>query len=511
MGSIQREQKRNRGCAQSKNGCIASSLATRNSPPCRPDVYFLDGKKMRYLGPDLPEDIWRHIHFLLPMQDAARLGCVSHSFLQSWRCYPNLTFTNKTMCSKENLRNGTVGWNVIRDYTHKIDCVLANHSGAGVRKFKLEYYAPCDAVSCHQLNSWLKMAVTPGIEELDFTLFSKEAPFDFPCKLLSDQSQHSIQHLRLLNCGLHPTFQLGLRSLKMLQMCTVRITDDELGCLLSNSFALEHLQLLHCDDIIHLEIPSLLQRLKFLEVFECSNLHVIENKAPNISRFRFGGYEVQLSLGESLKVKNMMLHHSCAISYAVENLPSCVPNLLSLTIYSSCEKIDVPVVSSKFLHLKFLSILIFGGYFNRDYDYLSLVSYFDAAPSLEKFVLYVKRQSKYESFQGDTSSLRRMPDHCHKKLKSVEITGFCPQKSMVELTCHILKNVRSLKSLTLDPSPVNNRCSGNILDKGCPPLETAYIREAHRTILAIRTYIEGEVPPTVTLSVLEPCARCHAL
>jgi hypothetical protein len=143
---------------------------------------------------------------------------------------------------------------------------------------------------------------------------------------------------------------------------------------------------------------------------------------------------------------------------------------------------------------------------------MDLITMFESSISIIKaFDLQVKRQCKYESFQGDPSSLRRMPDHCHKKLKSVKITGFCPQKSMVELTCHILKNVRSLKSLTLDPSPVNNRCSGNILDNGCPPLETAYIREAHRTILAIRTYIEGEVPPTVTLSVLETCARCHAL
>jgi hypothetical protein len=38
------------------------------------------------------QDIWRHIHSLMPMRDAAQAACVSHAFLRSWRCHPNLTF-----------------------------------------------------------------------------------------------------------------------------------------------------------------------------------------------------------------------------------------------------------------------------------------------------------------------------------------------------------------------------------------------------------------------------------
>ncbi|XBH93217.1 hypothetical protein VPH35_084190 [Triticum aestivum] len=454
------------------------------------------------------------------MQDAARTACVSHFFLRSWRSHPNLTFTNETMCWKRNLK--TVGPDIIRDHNNKIDRALMKHSGPGVKKFRLEYFVPRDAEPYHRLNSWLQIAVTPMIEELDLVVWRKEEmfglqkrnkkpTFSFPCTLLSDRCRDSIQNIRLANCVLRPTCQLGLRSLKTLDLHNVYITGDELGCLLSNSFALEQLKLVLCHDIIHLEIPCLLQRFSFLEVLACSSLEVIQNKAPNLSRFWLTGNQVQISLGDSLNVKNLKLDHSCSISYAIDTLPSGVPNLETLTINSTREIANAPMASSKFLHLKVLCINIFGSNFHRDYDYLSFVSFFDASPSLETFRLYVGRQFNYDSFEGDSSSLRRIPEHRHGNLKSVKITGFCPQKSMLELTRHILQNAASLERLTLDASPVNYWCSGNILGSRCFPMQTAYIREAHKSILAVRTYIESKVPSKVKLNVLEPCSRCHPL
>ena len=128
------------------------------------------------------------------------------------------------------------------------------------------------------------------------------------------------------------------------------------------------------------------------------------------------------------------------------------------------------------------------------------------------FYLQVGRQFNYDSFEGDSSSLRRIPEHRHGNLKSVKITGFCPQKSMLELTRHILQNATSLERLTLDAGPVNYRCSGNILSsRKCFPMETVYRREAHKSTLAVRTYIESKVPSKVKLNVLEPCSQCQAL
>ncbi|XP_044401509.1 uncharacterized protein [Triticum aestivum] len=201
---------------------------------------------------------------------------------------------------------------------------------------------------------------------------------------------------------------------------------------------------------------------------------------------------------------------SCAISYAIDNLPSRAQNLETLTIYSTCERVNAPMASIKFLHLKFLSILLVSGSnFDRDYDYLSLLPFFDASPSLETFRLFVAEQSMSDWFEGDRSSLRRMPQHCHGNPKSVKIVGFFPQKSMVELTCHILENATSLESLTVDASPANYRCSGR--GRKCCPLEATAIVKARKPVLAVKKYIEGNVSSTVKLNVREPCRRCHRL
>jgi hypothetical protein len=59
--------------------------------------------------------------------------------------------------------------------------------------------------------------------------------------------RNSIRTLQLEFCVFHPTPELGpLRSLTRLRLREVPITDDELECLLSNSLALEHLDLEGC-------------------------------------------------------------------------------------------------------------------------------------------------------------------------------------------------------------------------------------------------------------------------
>ncbi|XP_044396610.1 uncharacterized protein [Triticum aestivum] len=331
------------------------------------------------------QDIWiqsfqRHVL----MQDAACAACVSRSFLGYWRCYPNLTFTNETMCPKENLK--TAGSNVIRDYNNQIDRVLTNRSSAdGVAKLKLDYHVPPDG------------AESGGIR-----------------------------------------------------------------------------------------VPSV--------QFHCFG-------APEACE------RVQVSFGES-KVKKVELVQSRAISYATDNLPSRVPNLETLTICSTCEIVNSPMASGKFLHLKFLSILLMSGSnFDKDYDYLSLVPVFQASPSLETFRLFVWEHSMYHWFEGDPASLRRLPQHCHGNLKSVKIIGFFPQKRMIELACHLLENATSLESLTVDASPANYRCSGK--GRKCCPLKATAIVKARKSILAVKKYIKGNVPSTVKLNVPKPCQRCH--
>ncbi|KAF7059730.1 hypothetical protein CFC21_066595 [Triticum aestivum] len=261
----------------------------------------------------------------------------------------------------------------------------------------------------------------------------------------------------------------------------------------------------------------MLQRLHFLEVAYCDRLQVVESNAPNLTTFYFAGLVGQISLGGSLQVKTLYMicfRQTNIVCYARQNLLSIAPNVETLTISSLSEMVNTPMLSSKFLHLKVLQISLVGMAFSGAYDYLSLISFLDASPCLENFVLAISQhRMQHASILGEPShDLRQTPQQRHDKLKSVTITGFCSAKSLVELTCHILENTTSLDCLTLDTT-CHPSCSVTKLGK-CHPLilmDGDSLVEARKALLAIRKYIVGKVPSMVKLNILEPCSRCHAV
>ncbi|RCV07501.1 hypothetical protein SETIT_1G249900v2 [Setaria italica] len=519
--SLQRQRQRRRQRhrrirqIQARDGPI-SSRAKRKGSPCQNDDNSLDGQIKGYSGPNLPEDIWCHIHSLMPMRDAAQAACVSRAFLGSWRCYPNLAFTVETLGLNENACGND---KKSRDFASTVHHILKKHSGIGVKTFKLNVYNKHEVflktnkqeICLVDLENWLQIAIKPGIEELDLSLSERSAMYNFPCSLLSDGIGDSLRYLHLSSCNFHPTVRLGcLRSLTRLALCSVRITGDELECLLSSSFALEWLELKLCSGIICLKIPCL-QQLSHLEVITCSRLHVVESKAPNLSSFRFAGdLNIQLSLLGTSRIKKYERFCSGTVFYARTELPSSMANLETLSIYSEVETVNTPMVPSKFLHLKFLTITLGG----QTYDVFSLVSFFYASPSLETFILNVRPEESMEriSLLEDPSNLRKISEHRHNKLKRVWMINFSSIKTLVELTCHILDSTTSLECLTMDTTHGAPRCSCSVNKSGkCLPMRRNALMEAHRALLAIQTYIKPKVPSTVELNVLEPCSRCHLL
>ncbi|CAL5020652.1 unnamed protein product [Urochloa decumbens] len=479
----------------------------RKCSPCQNDDNSLDGQTNGYSGPDLPEDIWCHIHSLMPMRDAAQTACVSRAFLGFWRCRPNLVFSEETLGLTEN---ACIYDKSSRDFASTVCHILKNHSGVGVKTFKLEVTSVYNRqeICLVDLKNWLQIVIKPGIQELDLSLTRRIAMFNFPCSLLSDTIGDSLRHLHLASCNFHPTVSLGcLRSLTRLELCAVCIDGDELECLLSGSFALERLELKLCTGIICLKIPCL-QQLSHLEVLTCTGLHAVESKAPNLSSFRFAGdLIVQLSLLGTSRIKKYERFCSGTVLYARTEVPSNMPNLETLTIFSEAETVNTPMVPSKFLHLKFLTIVLGG----QTYDIFSLVSFLCASPSLETFILNV-RPGRMEriSLLEDPSNLRKMSEHSHNKLKRVQMINFSHVKTLVELTCHILDSTTSLECLTLDVTHGAPRCSVNKCGK-CLPMRREALAEAHRALLAIQTYINPKVPSTVEFNVLEPCSRCHTV
>uniref|UniRef100_A0A0E0QTD6 At1g61320/AtMIF1 LRR domain-containing protein n=1 Tax=Oryza rufipogon TaxID=4529 RepID=A0A0E0QTD6_ORYRU len=500
MPTRRRRQRRRRRRNRPRYRSIAK-LGKRKFSPSQQDDDSQGAKRMKNSGMLLSKDIWRRIHCLMPMRDAARVACVSRAFLNSWLCYPNPTFNKDTLGLDEHVCE--------TDFISKVDHILKRHSGTSVKTFKLE--VPYELDVCDHVDRWLQFAITPAIEELTLTLYGTAQKYNFPCSLLSDGMADSIRILDLGHCAFCPTIEPGSwRSLKRLCLSFVRITEDDLGCLLLNSLALEGMELRHCDEIVSLKIPCTLQQLSYITVSECSRVRVIENKAPNVSSFYFTGNKVKLSLGEWLQVKKLNMRSSRIVRYARATLPSMMPNVETLSIGSLREVFNTPMLPTKFPYLKYLSISLIGLTNSPAYDYLSLVSFLAASPLLETFFLAIsKEQMKRESKFRDSSHMRQIQEHRHEHLKSVTIIGFCSAKSLVELTCHILENAVSLECLTLNTT-LGFASRSEHSPGTCFPMGKAVLMGVPKALSAIQTYIVGKVPSTVRLNVMEPCNLCNA-
>jgi hypothetical protein len=264
------------------------------------------------------------------MREAASAACVAPAFLRSWRCYPNLILNKDTIGLKKNGRG--------ENFHHKIDRILRNHSGISLKTFNLDYTGMRGFNGTSYFDSWLQIALQPGIEELTLLLIRTQKQYNFPCSLLSDGVRNSLQCLKLRFAALHPTVELGpLGSLTRLHLSYVNITWDELNCLLCNSLALEQLELECCAEIICLKIPCALQRLNCLSVVGCERLKVIESKAPNLSSIFLRGHRLNFSLVKTLQIKKLVYFCSNFVHGARAKLPTIMPNLETLDIISQVE------------------------------------------------------------------------------------------------------------------------------------------------------------------------------
>ncbi|KAL6911569.1 hypothetical protein ACP4OV_000374 [Aristida adscensionis] len=469
-----------------------------------------------------------HVFSLLYLQDAARAACVPRSFLRSWRHYSNLTFSEKSLGlndTKLGLDEETVALHgkayklcrIESFLVNRIDHILKNHSGIGVETLKLQLY-PCSNIDASCLDGWLQIAIKSGIKDVSIELSSNiKTAYNFPCELLSNETGRSIQFLRLSSCAFRPTGKLGcLRSLTRLSLHLVHTNDEELGRLLSNSVSLEKIEISCCNEIVCLKIPCTLYQLSLLRVLACKMLRNVEVNAPKLSSLHYGGSPAQISFGNLLQVRDIHMLgflHLGMIHYARTKLTSIAPNIESLTLSSPLEKINTPMLPCKLLHLKYLDIQLSGGMnFLPNYDLFSLISFPDASPSLKSFILRLKHEGiRHNSIlgesTGDRGHIRQKPECRHDHLEKVTITGFCSLRSLVELTTYILENTSSLKQLTLDTTRDDER-NFPMIDR-CLTMSRVALIEAHKSLEAILTYIEGKIPPNVCLKVLGPCSSCQ--
>ncbi|KAM0904512.1 hypothetical protein ACQ4PT_017969 [Festuca glaucescens] len=490
-----------------------------------------DNTRQQDLFEKLPDDILHRIHSVLPVRDAACAACMSRAFLRSWRCY------SKLILDDHALRLTHIESEERKAYViDKIDKILKNHRDNGVKVESLNLtLTPCNNIKASYLDRWLRRTVKSGFKELylEMPLYMKKI-YNFPCSVLSDEgAASSIQSLDLLShCAFHPTSALGcLRSLKILKLSLVHITDEGLEHLLSKFSNLEELSICACTGIVCLKIPSTMQHLKFLRVTRCEILckmpRVVEIDAPNLCSFHYNSSLPEVHVRNCSQLKHVKLSSPClpsrALFYARTSLPSIARNVESLILDSCCENANTPMLQSKLPHLKNLEIGLSSlGCFGSSYDVLSLVSFLDASPALESFILRLKddAMARCPVVGDDDECPRRKVDLWHNRLRQVTITGFCSAKSLVELTVHILESTHSLECLTLDTSyggydrrmmvyGIIGKCPNSRKIGQCWPMGKRAVEEAHRAVKTDGRCIAGRVPLAVQFEVLGPCSRCH--
>ncbi|KAG0532020.1 hypothetical protein BDA96_04G071900 [Sorghum bicolor] len=440
--------------------------------------------------PILPEDILYQIHALMPMKDAACASTVSRGFLRSWRCYPNLVFNSKMFGINEDTPNNIN--EITSDFIGRVDHIMTNHSGTGVKKFKLQTN-PCDNLHLSYVDRWLQVATAPGIEEFELQMpWCNKIEYNFPCSLLSTERGSSLQSFVLDHCAFHPAAEVGcLSSLTSVHLSSVRITAEELCSFLSKSLALKQLDIYRCNDIVCLKIPYELSHLNFLAVQDCVMLEMIESDAPKLSQFN--------------TTKSNMLY--CART----KLPSIAPNVQTLFLTSLDEKVNTPMLAVKFLYLKHLEIVLVEPSLSPDYDFCSLASFLDGSPSLDTLILHVevptiREDSILEFSDYNSYHSRQILQHSNKNLRNVTITGFCSAKSMIEFTNDILAHAPVLECLVLDTSRGHERKIHK--STMCLHMFEEDLVEVQRARMAIERHVVGNVPSTVNLKVLEPCSKC---
>ncbi|WVZ95428.1 hypothetical protein U9M48_041195, partial [Paspalum notatum var. saurae] len=388
-------------------------------------------------------DILHHIHSLLPLRDAARAACSSRAFLRSWRCHPVLALTGYHLGLGLRKNIGVPREN----FTHIIDNILSRPvSGPGIK-------------------------IRPGSKYPRLILYISEYTSGPRPSYLDTKKPITLQHdkHKLPRTALCSSFGLWM---ECVFPCTL------LSAGVRNS--IRDLQLSYCAFHPTAAELGLLRNLTSLAL----------------------SHRVKVSLGETLQMKNLVMQRSNSnlICYARCELPSSMPNLESLSICSYHEKVNTPMLPTKFMFLKWLFISVPSP--SSSYDHFSLAYFLDASPSLETWLLDVAVGEHASIFKG-SSQLRQMPEQHHTRLKTFKIKGFNSSRGLVELTCYVLKNAQSLDCLTLDTTNGFLKCDCD-MSSGLP----APLIKGGAT--AIRTYIEDKVPPTVKLAVVDPCNQCHA-
>lgn len=398
----------------------------------------------------VPENVLFMILQLLPLRDAMHTSILAQNLLRAWRFYPNLEFTTKVLGLNKRVHKERRRAKFVRC----VNSIIRHHAGTGVKSFVIRHNLSNHKYA-NYLDRWIYFAVSSGAKELTLDLRPRRVihriQYTFPSSNFAAPQPTCVEHLKLCYCYLRqPTSFSGLRNLRTLDLSVVYITQEDLESLLSSTPSLEQLKLSQCPQIEHLKISEMLCKLNHLDIRLCP-LNTLEIRARNLVTFDYSGwsnFKTVICEASLLKEARFELIAGDAADYALSQLAPLMPNLETLYLVGYTQMI-IPArdPTNKFYSLKRLEMKM--DMSSRKHGLLCLVSFLDAAPSLETFIVHL-----YEKlvFYGEETALRRLEKRePHRKLKVAKLSGYAGTKSSIELALHILENSTALECLTLDP------------------------------------------------------------
>ncbi|KAG1338432.1 putative F-box/FBD/LRR-repeat protein [Cocos nucifera] len=176
------------------------------------------------------------------------------------------------------------------------------------------------------VTSWIKHVVSRGVEDinLDFHpgqflrqddhLLTFESRFTLFEHYFQDTNgcDPMIVVMSLRWCSLHPDFSFqSFRSLEVLCLFQVDLTDIMVERLVSNCPLLEALELRECDLLVYIQVSHPNSRIRRLAVIDCLNVEDIKVSATNLQVFHSHGKFPKRYLFDSTPSLNDVIMTSC--------------------------------------------------------------------------------------------------------------------------------------------------------------------------------------------------------
>ncbi|KAJ4850130.1 hypothetical protein Tsubulata_000604 [Turnera subulata] len=358
---------------------------------------------------DLPCDVLGNIVSRLTMKEAFSTTILSRRWRYVWTLFTgHLDFDNSLRVWRSREGFGPQQHLAeTRRFAEGVNKALPLLQSSTMEGLRISF----DVDSQSDLDSWVHYAIQKDVKKLDLNIVSilrnyqNMLSYAFPSHLIGASSFGSLTDL-------HLTY--------------IDITDQDVEHILSRSSLLQVLSISYSNLLTSLKVsspdPSRCLKLKYLKLWDCGNLKVLELSAPELETFEYFGSHL---IGDKTVI--------------------CTPSLVQLFLGGPC------MGSPFYLARPLLSV------FDRVRTFkmgLATLHFSDSVPKC--FIKTQINTRRYRFFQN---------------LKVMELIGFNGFECEMLLLQYFLKNYCELERIVIDPcvpnaiGTIEERCSGYIVPK----------------------------------------------